>query len=291
MALSFYSNYGALEHLNQDTDSFPQPQPQPQPELAMDFLGFQDSFLIPDPTTYESIILSETGYSNLFPYFSPTFDHNSSNFELFPPQELDFYPYPKRQKSYEDQYYSDLIAPGLLNGFVSNNPPMLPEFSPELHVPLPEFHSPLVYSCGSGVESIESVKKPNGGCLSAQTIAARQRRRKITEKTQELGKLIPGGQKMNTAEMFQAAFKYIKFLQAQVGVLGMMGSIQDNEEEPENSQELQELVTSPRIQEKLYSSEKCIVPNQLVQTLVNDNELQSNSLVLKELHQYIPISG
>ncbi|CAL5412630.1 unnamed protein product [Camellia sinensis] len=317
MALSFYSNYGALEHLNQDTDSFPQPQPQTQPELAMDFLGFQDSFLIPDPTTYESIILSETAYSNLFPYFSPTFDHNSSNFELFPPQELDFYPYPKRQKSYEDQYYSDLIAPGLLNGFVSINPPMLPEFSPELHVPLPEFHSPLVYSCGSGVESIENVKKPNGGCLSAQTIAARQRRRKITEKTQELGKLIPGGQKMNTAEMFQAAFKYIKFLQAQVGVLGMMGSIQtdisrckedckeelqegdpnstcrglDNEEEPVHSQELQELVASPRIQEKLYSSEKCIVPNQLVQTLVNDSELQSNSLVLKELHQYIPISG
>ncbi|KAF5944859.1 hypothetical protein HYC85_018936 [Camellia sinensis] len=113
---------------------------------------------------------------------------------------------------------------------------MLPEFLPELHVPLPEFHSRLVYSCGSGIvglvyscgsgaESIETVKKPNGGCLSAQTIAARQRRRKITEKTQELGKLIPGGQKMNTAEMFQAAFKYIKYLQAQVGVLGLMGSI------------------------------------------------------------------
>ncbi|KVH89308.1 Myc-type, basic helix-loop-helix (bHLH) domain-containing protein, partial [Cynara cardunculus var. scolymus] len=43
---------------------------------------------------------------------------------------------------------------------------------------------------------------------------ARVRRRKISEKTQELGKLIPG-----------AAFKYIKFLQAQVGVLKLMASI------------------------------------------------------------------
>lgn len=45
--------------------------------------------------------------------------------------------------------------------------------------------------------------------MSAQSMAARQRRRRISEKTQELGKLIPGGQKMNTAEMFEAAFKYI----------------------------------------------------------------------------------
>ncbi|KAF5944858.1 hypothetical protein HYC85_018935 [Camellia sinensis] len=56
MALNFYSNYESLEHLNQDTYSFP----QRQPELAMEFLGFQDSFIILDPTTYESIILSET---------------------------------------------------------------------------------------------------------------------------------------------------------------------------------------------------------------------------------------
>nr|GEV17652.1 Myc-type, basic helix-loop-helix (bHLH) domain-containing protein [Tanacetum cinerariifolium] len=44
--------------------------------------------------------------------------------------------------------------------------------------------------------------------LSAQSLAARARRRKISEKTQEFGKLIPGGQKMNTAEMFQVAFNY-----------------------------------------------------------------------------------
>jgi hypothetical protein len=54
----------------------------------------------------------------------------------------------------------------------------------------------------------------------------RERRRKITEKTRELGKFIPGGHKMNTAEMFQAASKYVKFLQAQIGILELMGSTQ-----------------------------------------------------------------
>ena len=57
---------------------------------------------------------------------------------------------------------------------------------------------------------------------TAQSLAARARRRKISQKTQELEKLIPGGQKMNTAEMFQAAFKYVKFLQTQIGVLKHM---------------------------------------------------------------------
>ncbi|GJU15751.1 Myc-type, basic helix-loop-helix domain-containing protein [Tanacetum coccineum] len=50
--------------------------------------------------------------------------------------------------------------------------------------------------------------------LSAQSLAARARRRKISEKTQEFRKLIPGGQKMNTTKIFQAAFKYVTFLHA-----------------------------------------------------------------------------
>lgn len=76
----------------------------------------------------------------------------------------------------------------------------------------------------SNINNVQVKKQENGG-LSAQSIAARLRRRKISEKTAELGKLIPGGYKMNTAEMFQAAYKYIKFLQAQIGVLKFMASI------------------------------------------------------------------
>lgn len=62
--------------------------------------------------------------------------------------------------------------------------------------------------------------------VTAQSRAARQRRKKIAEKTEELGKLVPGGTKMNTAQMFLAASKYVKFLQAQVTMLNLINSLQ-----------------------------------------------------------------
>jgi hypothetical protein len=75
------------------------------------------------------------------------------------------------------------------------------------------------------VDVVGCEKKVNEKTISSQSIAARERRRKITEKTQELGKLVPGGCKMNTAEMFNAAANYVKFLQAQVGMLQVMGTL------------------------------------------------------------------
>ncbi|KAJ9559583.1 hypothetical protein OSB04_004743 [Centaurea solstitialis] len=103
--------------------------------------------------------------------------------------------------------------------------------------------------------------------LSAQSMAARVRRRKISEKTQELGRLIPGGRKMNTAEMFQAAFKYIKFLQAQVGVLKLMDPIPEGEQVLGNEELMEALVTCTSMQEKLYTAEKCIVSKHFAETL------------------------
>ncbi|KAI8551560.1 hypothetical protein RHMOL_Rhmol06G0195800 [Rhododendron molle] len=69
-------------------------------------------------------------------------------------------------------------TPRLADGFFLNPQPLVPNFSPGLELP-----------------------------LSAQSVAARNRRRKITEKTRELGKIVPGGEKMNTATMFQTASK------------------------------------------------------------------------------------
>ncbi|KAI3720490.1 hypothetical protein L2E82_31477 [Cichorium intybus] len=128
--------------------------------------------------------------------------------------------------------------------------------------------------CGSCIDQVEEscnvqVKRKNvgngRGRLSAQSMAARVRRRKISEKTQELGKLIPDSHKMNTAEMFQAAFKYIKFLQAQVGVIKLMNSIPETEQVLRNG-EMQALVTCTLMQEKLYTAEKCIVPKRFAET-------------------------
>ncbi|EEF48770.1 hypothetical protein RCOM_1574730 [Ricinus communis] len=66
---------------------------------------------------------------------------------------------------------------------------------------------------------------------------------------------------MNTAEMLQAAFKYVKYLQAQVGILENLGSSQEDKEE-RRIKEL-EILASAGIQEKLYLEEKCLVPSEL----------------------------
>ncbi|KAJ0974500.1 hypothetical protein J5N97_016465 [Dioscorea zingiberensis] len=77
-------------------------------------------------------------------------------------------------------------------------------------------------------------KKLSREWSSAQSMAARDRRKRISEKTQELARLIPGGNKMNTSEMLQAAFTYVKFLQAQVSVLALMQSFEVKEFEGVN---------------------------------------------------------
>ncbi|KAI3945799.1 hypothetical protein MKW98_023073 [Papaver atlanticum] len=111
---------------------------------------------------------------------------------------------------------------------------------------------------GGGYVETSNGKKSNSGYLSAQSVAARERRRKISEKTQQLGKLVPGGSKLNTAEMFHAAYKYIKFLQAQIGVLEFMGSNQEKKMDC-LTPHLGVILASLPIQEKLYAEEKCLV--------------------------------
>ncbi|CAI0393620.1 unnamed protein product [Linum tenue] len=153
---------------------------------------------------------------------------------------------------------------------------------PAVPLPIPKFEppaEPLRFSIGrSGKEAEEVNKKQsngNGETLSAQSIATRHRRRRITHKTRELGKLIPGGNKMNTADMFQAAAKHVKFLEAQISILQSMGSLQEPIKVPN---ELGALVTSPVIQQKLYSEEKCLVPTELLRTLANSSEFQSKTI-------------
>lgn len=74
--------------------------------------------------------------------------------------------------------------------------------------------------------SVENGKRDDQKHASAQSITARERRRKITVKTRELGSLVPGGTRMKTAEMLHAAYKYVKFMQTQVGLLQLISSFQ-----------------------------------------------------------------
>lgn len=140
----------------------------------------------------------------VLPYLSSQWDPlNISLSEILTvPQDFDTqssYYYPKRQKCYGNEYNFSDFTPTLFDGFL---PPMPDSYHVEC-----------------------SRKMMNERSVSAQSIAARERRRKISEKTQELGRLIPGGNRMNTAEMFHAASKYLKFLQAQLGILQLMPSI------------------------------------------------------------------
>ncbi|XP_026395959.1 transcription factor bHLH52-like [Papaver somniferum] len=121
------------------------------------------------------------------------------------------------------------------------------------------------YGGGDYVETSNG-KKSNSGYLSAQSVAARERRRKISEKTQQLGKLVPGGSKLNTAEMFHAAYKYIKFLQAQIGALEFMGSVQEKKMDC-LTPHLGVLLASLPIQEKLYADGKCLVSSRCAEIM------------------------
>lgn len=73
----------------------------------------------------------------------------------------------------------------------------------------------------------ESVKPPQRRNVKIskdpQSIAARQRRERISEKIRILQRLVPGGTKMDTASMLEEAVHYVKFLKKQVKALEGIG--------------------------------------------------------------------
>lgn len=63
-------------------------------------------------------------------------------------------------------------------------------------------------------------KKKGGGAVrlstDPQSVAARQRRHRITDRFKILQSLVPGGSKMDTVSMLEQAIQYVKFLKNQI---------------------------------------------------------------------------
>ncbi|KAG0552964.1 hypothetical protein BDA96_01G554000 [Sorghum bicolor] len=162
----------------------------------------------------------------------------------------------------------------------------LPPPPPVLTTQVPE---PLVF-----VHGADSNKNASGGASqSVQKSAARQRRKRISEKTAELARLIPGAHKLNTAEMLEEAARHVKLLQAQVGVLALMRAAGSSEMKEEKmpwamaQERMHALLACGGVQERLTAEGKCLVPTSLVDAVAKDPDVKANPVVRRDLGRFV----
>lgn len=92
-------------------------------------------------------------------------------------------------------------------------------------------------SLSSSVASVGQVKKNKAGKRSKgvklstdpQSVAARERRHRISDRFKILQSLVPGGTKMDTVSMLEEAIHYVKYLKTQIWLHQTMINFADDD--------------------------------------------------------------
>ncbi|RLN08548.1 hypothetical protein C2845_PM11G28390 [Panicum miliaceum] len=73
--------------------------------------------------------------------------------------------------------------------------------------------------CGAGRKTSKAKSAPTVPTKDPQSLAAKNRRERISERLRTLQELVPNGTKVDLVTMLEKAISYVKFLQLQVKVL------------------------------------------------------------------------